>query len=303
MTSAQSLIRTAPAKINLALAVAPPQSEDGLHPICSWFIPVSLFDSIQITRLGDPGQRVASEYEIEWAPNAVRPSAIDWPLEKDLAVRAHRLLEQEAQNSLPVRLSLRKRIPVGAGLGGGSSNAAAALLAIRTLFSLDISDARLRELSTQLGSDVAFFLPPSAARSAVVEGLGDRIERVPRVDARFLLALPDFGCPTGAVYKAFDESPPAKFRADEIREMATDGRLDTRALFNDLADPATRVQPKLAEIMSEVKRIAASPAHLTGSGSAVFVILPRADHEREATLLKRLRSDLPSCAAMVVGAA
>ncbi len=274
-----SISLPAPAKINLALAVAPPRS-DGYHPISSWFAPISICDELTIDRLPEqsPGEHI-----ITWAPHALRPSPIDWPIEKDLAVRAHRLLEEEAHRPLPIRLSLAKRIPVGAGLGGGSSDAAAALLAIRELFQLPISDDRLRELGLRLGADVPFFLPPDAAQPAIVEGVGERIQRTAPIrsdsggDVAILLIAPDFGCPTGAVYRAFDAAPSPRFRTDDIHSMARRGVVDPEALFNDLAAPAMTVAPALREVVEAVSRITGRSAHVTGSGSGVFVPFDPAD--------------------------
>src|SRR5262249_32688294 len=151
-----------------------------------------------------------SRHVVRWASDAPRTSHIDWPIEKDLAVRAHRLLEQHAGRPLPLQMTLDKRIPIGGGLGGGSSDAAAMLMAANELFSLGLSPHALASLSTSLGSDIAFFIDEEtmhakggspaggagaaaagtggaaphagvgvgAPRAAIVTGLGDHIERI-----------------------------------------------------------------------------------------------------------------------------
>lgn len=258
MSDARSISLDAPAKLNLALAVSPPVMEDGprrgWHEIASWFAPIDLADTLMLTRLDDDS---LSHYAIHWADAkserpAPKPTPIDWSITKDLAVRAHLLLEREAGRTLPVRLRLEKRIPVGGGLGGGSSDAAAALRGVNALFELGLSPQRLRDLSRELGSDVAFFLgadevsqPASAVSNpsprrgedvdaqhrqergslapAFVSGFGDRIERTPPItgasgsdsgetDAHLVLIFPDFGCATPAVYKAFDAIDPSVLR-------------------------------------------------------------------------------------------
>lgn len=284
--------RTAPAKVNLALAVGPPREGDGLHPICSWFAPIDLADELLVTRLEEDR---LSRYAILWRHDAPRQSPIDWSITKDLAVRAHLLLEQEAGRTLPVQLKLTKRIPVGGGLGGGSSDAAAMLLAVRDLFELAITDDRLHELALTLGSDVPFFLRQSAA---IVEGVGERIETTPApmCGAALTLVFPDFGCPTGAVYRAYDESPGA-MREREVQDMARAGRVVGAELFNDLALPAEKVAPQLAELRNEIVRHAGRPAHVTGSGSTMFVVCEEG-REQAAELAERLSSAISGCLAI-----
>lgn len=303
MPSRRTITMRAHAKVNLALAVAPARPSDGLHPICSWIVPIDLADDLTVTSL--PGG-AASAFEIGWAPDAPRPTAIEWPVEKDLAARAHALLAREVGRPLPVRLRLAKRTPVGAGLGGGSSDAAACLVALRELFDLPIDDDRLRALGATLGADVPVFLPPDASRPAIVEGVGDRIERVTalRGEVRLLLVMPDFGCPTGAVYRAFDDAPPSHFRAERVRAMARAGEVDPAALFNDLAPPAQRVAPGLTGALETAARVTGLRAHVTGSGSGVFVVMPEGDgcEGFAAGAARAIEATQPGWAARVVRA-
>lgn len=280
----KSIERCAHAKINLALAVAPPRAGDGLHPICSWFAPITLADDVSVERL-EAG--ATPRYTIEWAPDAPRPTPIDWPIEKDLAVRAHRLLEAEVGRSLPIALRVSKRIPTGGGLGGGSSDAASTLRAVVDAFELSIAPARLAAIALTLGSDVPYFLldPPSAA---VVEGVGERIAPAPAPRGDLVLIFPPFGCATGPVYRAFDALPPGPFRAEEVRSMALSADPRGATLFNDLLPAARRVEPALAEIIREAERAAAAPIHMTGSGSTLFAFFERAPQaDRAAGAVRR----------------
>lgn len=267
---------SAPAKVNLALAVGPPRPSDGYHPICSWMCPISLADDLTLTRLEDDR---LSRYAIVWHQDAPRPSPIDWSITRDLGVCAHQLLEKEAARPLPLQMKLEKRVPVGGGLGGGSSDAAAVLLGVRALFELDIPDARLLELAMSLGSDVAFFLSP---RPSIVEGLGERLTPAPHVSAHALLIIPEFGCPTGAVYKAFDADPPAALDDRRVHALASAARIDTHALFNDLASPAERVAPALAPLRARAADAIAHPVHVTGSGSTLFAVFESAADAEDA---------------------
>ena len=137
--------RLARAKINLALGVGPPD-HTGMHPIATWMhaLGPGLADTVTAEPAAETTLRVA------WAPDAPRPTPIDWPPQRDLAARAHRLLEDLAGRPLPARLEVAKRIPVGAGLGGGSSDAGAMLLALDEAFGLGLGPARLRDLAIRL---------------------------------------------------------------------------------------------------------------------------------------------------------
>ena len=265
--------RQAFAKINLALAVDKPR-EEGMHPIATWMTAIDLADDVAVIAHDRPPDR---PWSCEWAEDApVPPGArapIDWPAEKDLALRAARALERRTGETFHAEIRIAKRIPAGAGLGGGSSNAAAALLALNELYELDLPIEELQAVGHGLGSDVPFFLdeadPP---RPALVTELGESIERTPPVDAHLALVIPDFPCPTGAVYRAFDELEHEGFREPEIAAMARAGGVDPERLFNDLSPAAERVEFVLASIRSRAEQIAGTAVHVTGSGSAMFAI-------------------------------
>lgn len=276
------------AKLNLALAVGPPmptgEARAGFHPICSWMHAIGLADEVRVERLG-PGE--PSRHEIAWADG----SPIDWAIDDDLAVRAHRALHAELGRELPVALRVTKRIPAGAGLGGGSSDAGTTLLALDRLFGLDLTEAQLHAIGARLGSDVPFFidaksfasgLPP---RPAIVSEFGERIERLVRLDEPVTLACPPFGCPTPEVYRAFDGAPTAAVAADHVRALAAAHTHDPRTLFNDLTDAACAVRPALRAVLDAEPGLAPC---LSGSGSTVFF---KGDRDTEA----RLRRALPTC--------
>lgn len=268
------------AKLNLALAVGAPEpptsAKPGYHPIVSWFSAIELADHLTVRRLA-PGDR--SRFSIRFAPDAPSPDAgkpANWPLELDLSFRAHALLEREARRPLPIDLTLTKHIPAGGGLGGGSSDAAATLLAIDRLYQLSLPASTLALLAAALGSDVPFFLdehntPP---RPALVTGFGERIERLPRRACGVVLVLPPFGVSTAAVYKAFDKRPHLFSAGVGIPVVArTDlpiWRIQA-GLDNSLAAPASgEVEPQLGHIAAHVRRETGMNLHLSGSGSTMF---------------------------------
>lgn len=266
----------APAKVNLALAVGPP-SESGRHPIASWMVTVDFADEVTITPL--ESNRV-SRYAIVWHPEAPRRSEIDWPIVRDLAVRAHRALEMEMGRSLPAQIKVEKRIPVGGGLGGGSADAAATLRGLNELFKLGLSGDDLRAVARSLGSDVPFLVEGG---SAVVAGEGERIEPAPApADLALVLAFPPHACPTAAVYRAFDELGPGPWREEAVRRLAREGRVTPSGPFNDLAPAAAAVDPALERTLADVASLAEMPAHVSGSGSTVFLVC---EHEVHAEAL------------------
>jgi 4-diphosphocytidyl-2-C-methyl-D-erythritol kinase len=292
----RSIVVRAPAKLNLALSVGPPGA-DRMHPIASWMVTVDFADDLHLTRL-DAGRD--SLYAIVWAPDAPRPSDIDWPIQKDLAVRAHLALERHVGRPLPVRMKLEKRIPVGGGLGGGSSDAAAMLRGVRELHGLAVSDGELAEIARGLGSDVPFLV---RGGSAIVEGLGERLEHHERLpDVHAVLAFPAAACPTGPVYGKFDLlRPDASLQAARVRALASAATLAHDAPFNDLAEPAIAVTPSLADEIAEIAGLSGRRVHVSGSGSTLFVLCddrPGADRIAEEV---RGRCALPAVAATVRG--
>ncbi|MFI4917763.1 MAG: 4-(cytidine 5'-diphospho)-2-C-methyl-D-erythritol kinase [Phycisphaerales bacterium JB060] len=265
------------AKLNLALAVAPPEAQGprrGWHRICSWMHAIDLHDdvAVEVDRSLD-GPVLDARWADDAPVHAGQPMA--WDARKDLALRAAKALDEAA----PLRITLRKRIPDGGGLGGGSSDAAAVLRAANVLLGLGHSHARLREMAMTLGSDIAFFIDDADAtldtppRPAIVGGFGDTIERLAsqREPVQVTLAVPPFGCATGEVYAAFDTLGPGPLRAAEVRSLAMQSPM-VATLFNDLERPAMSVRPELAALRDELVRKWQAPVHMTGSGSALFTL-------------------------------
>jgi 4-diphosphocytidyl-2-C-methyl-D-erythritol kinase len=298
------------AKINLALAVGPPIPRGmvgaGMHPVASWMHCIALWDNLAVRSLGSTGLEgaaAATELIIRWAPDAPRPSPIDWSAPSDLAVRACGVLEAHTAVKLAASISLTKRIPVGGGLGGGSSDAAAAMMALNDLYDLGVTIGEMARLSAAIGSDVAFFLDDAEAmpRPALVTGLGEGVERLPRSDGSLVLVIPPFGCSTSAVYRAHDELAPAALRPareTEVRHLAGEGLAagGTSGLFNDLAAAAEAVEPRLADLRRHCRGLADREVHITGSGSTMFIIAD--DPEHASALAARICHQSPGVAAM-----
>jgi 4-diphosphocytidyl-2-C-methyl-D-erythritol kinase len=260
----------APAKINLYLRVLG-RREDGYHELVTVLQTVELCDTLRL-RLrarapdappGGPDVRLALD-------SGPAPDARDVPAGADnLVVRAALALlaQAGATGDVGLDLALHKRIPAGGGLGGGSSDAAAALHGLNLLLGAPCESATLQRLAGRLGSDVPFFLHGG---TALCTGRGERVEPI-AAPAPFPLTLyvPPFGTRTPDVYAALSAGPVVPAAPSELRALreaiagADAARL--HALHrNDLQRAASTVQPALAAWLSQ------SDVHLSGSGSTLF---------------------------------
>lgn len=280
-----------PAKLNLALCVGAPGA-DGFHPLASAMLALAWGDDLRLKKAEE------TKWARAWADGAPKPVEIDWPEEKDLACRAHRMLEEAVGRALPVAAQLHKRIPTGAGLGGGSSDAAGMLVGLDRLFDLRLPIGALRAMAAQLGSDVPFFVRALRGEPlCVATGRGEKLEPVPMpeqlIQAYFTLVFPHAACPTPGVYRAFDAvgrfGSPAGEGLEKVRAVARGEAKE----FNDLEAAAGRVAPEVALALAQL-RGQVGEVHLTGSGSCVFARAESygaADHAAQAA---RMAMDLPT---------
>lgn len=278
-TAAITRSATAPAKLNLTLRVLG-RRPDGFHELESFLVPIDLCDELFFTR-------VARESPV------LECDSPDVPLGgENLVLRAVRELEScteplsqniESQNvDAPAswHIRLTKRVPIGAGLGGGSSDAAATLKAIKDWDSNEASVAQLTNCAARLGSDVPFFLHDSPA---IVRGRGECVTPAEApFSGGFLLVFPGFACSTRHVFEAFDHHSDRRDRpidpfADPPPHNAE--QLADR-LFNDLTKPAFRVYPELERLCGELQQTLGLALHLTGTGSTLFCPVDTADQAR-----------------------
>ncbi|MBM4296381.1 MAG: 4-(cytidine 5'-diphospho)-2-C-methyl-D-erythritol kinase, partial [Deltaproteobacteria bacterium] len=185
----------APAKINLTLRVVGRRA-DGYHLLDTIMVPVSLYDEVEIRKLrgvADKKSHVAPLIQIR----SDHPSVPDD--EQNLAYRAARLILAKARSGQPIEIRIRKRIPVGAGLGGGSTDAAATLVGLNRLLNLGYSSRQLERLGLKLGADVPFFVRGRPARA---RGIGERLEPFRHVGRCWLVIVyPGFPVSTAWVYR------------------------------------------------------------------------------------------------------
>lgn len=252
----------APAKINLFLHVVGRRS-DGYHLLQSVFLLVDWHDTLHVQRR-DGDARLARHDLVPPTPGA---QALP---QDDLCLRAARALQQASGTRLGADISLAKRLPSGAGLGGGSSDAATTLLALNVLWGLRWPRARLAALARTLGADVPFFIGGS---NAFVEGTGERLTPLPALPRQWLAVLkPPSSLPTAAVFESpllgrdTESTTIESFLADaSARQGFGPGSFGR----NDLQAPAESLCPQVAEAAAWLEHRFGN-SRMTGSGSAVF---------------------------------
>jgi len=244
----------APAKINLSFEIKG-RREDGFHEIETFMAPISLADRLTIER-GKTTGGLQFTCDDSSLPDG----------EENLVVQAARLFQKATKIGAGVEIALEKRIPHGAGLGGGSSDAATTLLGLNELFETRLGQKDLIELAAQIGSDVPFFIPGSAANC---RGRGEIVEPT-RLPASFnlLLVKPDFGVPTPWAYERWKNSrelPGVSYEAQKFSGVR---------FVNDLERPVFEKFVLLGYLKTWLRvQPEVGAALLSGSGSTVFAVL------------------------------
>ena len=270
------------AKLNLSLDVTGRRA-DGYHDLAMLMQTVSLCDELRL-RFREDGQ-VRAGSNLRFIPSD----------ERNLAVRAAlRYLEAVGDPGQGLQIELRKQIPVGAGMGGGSADAAAVLRALNRIYENRLNRRELEELAQQIGSDVAFCV---AGGTALAEGRGEKLTDLPDLpDCCFVICKPSFSISTPELYKKLD-SAPVRIHPDTQGLLAAVESGDLRALcrrmynvFEEIDDRRLRT---VAELKSRLLDHRAMGAMMTGTGSAVFGVFRHAE-EAEAACAA-LRSTVPFC--------
>jgi 4-diphosphocytidyl-2-C-methyl-D-erythritol kinase len=241
------------AKLNLVLHVGRPRP-DGLHPICSIFASLDLADELR-ARPSDLG---ADQVECE---------GVDEP---NLAAAALAAFRTEVPSLPPLRLEIEKRIPVAAGLGGGSADAAAALRAANRVAGAPLDSGRLRQIAATLGSDVPSQVEP---RHALVAGTGELVEPVPLPALAAVLVPQPEGLSTADVYAQLDRMKGWRERLDpdHVRAVLDSNPSAWRAVpENDLQPAALALRPELGPVIDGLRSAGALAAGVTGSGPTCF---------------------------------
>jgi len=276
--SMEKLVLDAPAKLNLSLAVLD-RRHDGFHEIESLMVPVPVSDRLHVQRApaGVFSLEVtfAGKIGCETGQSLARDVPDD---ESNLVLRAARLLAERAGSDAGLTIRLEKHIPSGAGLGGGSSDAAAAFLAAVKLWNLDWSLDQLATLSAELGSDIPWFF---AGTAGVVGGRGEQVtpvEGIPAYDV--VIACPSEGLSTARVYAACEPDAHRRGHALALATALQDDSLRQAfpLMHNSLQQPAQNLAPSVNRLLTDMAKHNALHPILTGSGSACFSLC-RTTHE------------------------
>ncbi len=257
----------APAKINRFLHIVG-QREDGYHLLQTVFQLIDLHDDISLTLSHDGCvQRTAGPANI--------------PAEDDLVVRAAKMLQDYSQTKQGCTIQVEKRIPMGAGLGGGSSDAAATLWGLNELWGLQLSRQELMDLGVKLGADVPFFL---FGQNAFAEGIGELLQAVSLPESCFLLVYPKVHIPTVDVFK--DPNLTRNHPTVTISDFIDSPNLEQFGK-NDCEEVVIQKYQEVAAVLNWLRQQAPqSSPRMSGSGSSVFVAL-------ESELANDLLSQLP----------
>ena len=278
MTDAPSLLRArAAAKINLALLVGP-RRDDGFHEVVSVMQAIGLWDEIEVS-IAPEG--LGLEVEGEGLPAG----------ESNLVLVAAREIARRSRDLPGVRFRLRKGIPISAGLGGGSADGAAALLALDRLWQLHLPSVNLHVMATEIGSDVPFCLNGG---SQLGTGRGERLEHAPaKCTLWWVVAIATEGLATAAVYQRYDElgldRPLGDRSPSETLEALAAGDV-TRvgaSLHNDLEPAAFDLDPALEAGKRKLLEAGAVGAVMSGSGPTLLALA--ADEEHAHRLARAVR--------------
>lgn len=248
------------AKINLCLNITG-KREDGFHELDMIMLPISLHDSLIVSKLNKSIDNFVTvdDFSIGSFTYNLATFAID-------------KLQSVYHFNEKFRVLIHKVIPIQAGLGGGSSNAACTMKAVNTLLNLGATEEQLMEYGKELGADIPFFVKCKPARC---RGIGEIIDPIEIKNNYYvLLVKPEMGCSTREVYQTADTMDLAVCDMDKVIKALAEGDDDLLAesIANSLQAPAISLVPVIQEIINELKESGLKIVQMTGSGSAVFAL-------------------------------
>jgi 4-diphosphocytidyl-2-C-methyl-D-erythritol kinase len=269
MAISDQLTLLAPAKLNLFLHIIG-RKGDGYHLLQSVFQLIDWCDTIHLKRIPENAVR-----RINPIPGV--------PPDQDLVVRAAHLLKDFCKVEAGVEIDLQKEIPIGAGMGGGSSDAASTLIGLNALWNLNLSKETLGKIGLRLGADVPFFI---FGQNAFVEGIGEKIQAVSLQTPDFLVIFPNQGIATASIF----QDP--ELTRNHAR-ITIDGFLASPLQYqsNDCQAVAMRICPEVKQALNWITQtVSGSQPRMSGSGSSVFTAL---DTKTDNAKLENLLQNLP----------
>lgn len=246
----------APAKINIGLYVTE-KRDDGFHNLETIFYPIKdLFDEVFIEK--------SESFSFTCSDSSLPTD------ENNLVVKAHRLMEIESKKKIPVKVHLEKKIPSGAGMGGGSSDAAAVMISLNDMFNLKVNYKRLLELALELGSDVPFFIKTFPS---IGKGRGEILTPVElEINKYIAIVNPQIHISTKEAYSNVSPKKIGLNWNDIVQKLNTNPKELNSILINDFEEYAFKTYPKISELKNNMLEAGAEYALMTGSGSTVFGI-------------------------------
>lgn len=283
-----------PAKINLGLRVFPKRA-DGFHHIQSIFTTVNLFDELKVTVTGER--------------NTCRVNARGMKLpEENTFTKAYKAFCVLTGIDSGVHVSIKKRIPAGGGLGGGSSDASSFIQSVNNLFKAGLGIDSLSAIAGKVGSDVFFFTYALSAQdgkrfskfepfAAVVEGRGEKVRQIQhRSDFSVLLVFPNVSVPTKDAYALVDETLDLENKRNKISlEEIYNLPVKSWSFKNDFTVPVSKKYAGIAEALVKIKSCGADFADMSGSGSTVFGIFEKKETALKAKVLLEKEFNLALC--------
>ncbi|MCX7857459.1 MAG: 4-(cytidine 5'-diphospho)-2-C-methyl-D-erythritol kinase [Deltaproteobacteria bacterium] len=260
-----------PAKVNLFLRVVR-KREDGYHEIVSLVDLISLFDEIKIMDLKE--DKIVVKKVFGEMPEG----------EDNIIYRAVRLIKKQFEIKKGVYVEVTKRIPIGSGLGGGSSNAATVIKTLMQMWNLKISEEELLDLGKALGADVPLFL---YGKPCMIRGIGEKIAPITLPTIWYVIVFPGVEIPTKEVYSNFKFVLTKTENDIKLRNHFNALEEIAGILENDLEDAAQRLCPRIKTIKEKLIKLGAKGASMSGSGSSVFGCFEsKSDAERVAKSLE-----------------
>ena len=264
------------AKINISLNITK-KRDDGFHEIDSVMLPISMHDSLVISRLKSaPDNYVTVD---DFSIGSFTYNLATFSIEK---------LHSIYHFNDKFRILIHKVIPIQAGLGGGSSNAACTMKAVNSMLKLGATDEELIEISKSLGCDIPFFIKCKPAR---VQGVGEILNPINVKNNYYVLIVkPEAGCSTKEIYALSDSMELKTCNLDNIVKALEEGddELLEANMYNALQEPAIKAVPQIQTIIDELKENGLKIAQVTGSGSAVFAL--STDKSLLVRILKKLEN-------------
>jgi 4-diphosphocytidyl-2-C-methyl-D-erythritol kinase len=265
-----------PAKINIFLKIEGRDKVSGMHFLRSLFAPIDIRDKLEIEESGTFSVVTSGIAE-------------EIPTEKNIVFKAYSALRNYVGKEIPeFSVKIEKSIPTGAGLGGGSSNAAAFLKFANERCKLNLCSTQLIEIASKIGSDVPFFI---LGKPAIVSGTGEKIEAVelPESGKFFVLVNPEIHVDTKLAYSLFDKTYPDCGTSNRVPENFS---WKKEHIFNDFEEIVFSEFPAIAEVKTELELTGASKVFMSGSGSTLVAMTENEETARKivAEFSKRFRT-------------